>query len=71
MTADNKYSPCNFHNSTQIQTQISPKNKTCATFFIADLKYAWNLEHFEYKVEYLSLINSETIYSERAGYLNL
>ena len=45
--------------------------KTFSWFFIAVLKGAWNLEHFEYKVEYLSLIISEIIYSERAGYLNV
>ena len=30
-------------------------------FFIAFLKYAWNLEHFQKKDEYASLILSETI----------
>ena len=39
--------------------------------FIADVKCALNLEHFEYKVEYLSLIISEIIYSERGHYLNV
>ena len=40
-------------------------------FFFAVLKCAWHLENFEQKVEYLSLIISETIYSERADYINL
>ena len=31
------------------------------------MKCALNLENFEYKVEYISLNFSETIYSERAG----
>ena len=57
LTADNKYSRCNLHILRQIQTPLSLKKKTFSQFFIAVLKYAWNLEHFEYKVEYLSLIN--------------
>ena len=71
LTADNKYSRCNVHNMAQIQTPLSLKQNTFSGFFIAVLKYAWNLETFEYKVEYLSLIISEIIYSERAGYLNV
>ena len=71
LTADNKFSRCNLHILTQIQTPLSLKaNKFCG-FFIAVLKCAWNLEHFEYKVKYLSLIISEIIYSERAHYLNV
>ena len=54
-TADNKYSRCNLHILTQIQTRLSLKQKTFSRFFIAVLKCAWNLEHFEYKVECLSL----------------
>ena len=71
MTADNKYSRCNLYTLTQIQTPLSLNQKTFSGFFIAVLKYALNLEHFEYKVEYLSLIISEIIYSERADYLNV
>ena len=71
LTADNKYSRCNFHTLTIIQTPISLKQKTFYRFFIADVKCALNLENFEYKVEYLRLINSEIIYSERAGWLNV
>ena len=40
-------------------------------FFIAFLKYAWNLEHFQKKDEYPSLIISEIIDAERRGYLNV
>ena len=40
-------------------------------FFIAFLKYACNLEHFEKKDEYPSLIISEIIVCERGGYLNV
>ena len=71
LTADNKSSRCNLHTLTQIQTPLYLKQKTFSRFFIAVLKCAWNLEHFEYKVEYLSLIISEIIYSERAHYLNV
>ena len=38
--------------------------------FIAFLKCAWNLEHFQKKGEYSSLIVSEIIDAERRGYLN-
>ena len=47
------------------------KKKTFSWFFIAFLKYAWNLKHFENKDEYRSLIISEIINSERIGYLNV
>ena len=71
LTANNKYSRCNLHTLTQIQTPLSLKQKTFSRFFIADVKSALNLEIFEYKVEYLSLIISDIIYSERAAYLNV
>ena len=40
-------------------------------FFIAFLKCAWNLEHFEKKDEYPILIISEIMDCERGGYLNI
>ena len=40
-------------------------------FVIAFLKCAWNLEHFEKKDEYPSLIISEIMDCERSGYLNV
>ena len=40
-------------------------------FFIAFLKCAWNLEHFQKKDEYPSLIIPEIIYAEIRGYLNV
>ena len=55
----------------QFQTQLSPKQKIFSGFFIALLKCAWNLEHFQKKDEYPSLIISEIIYAERRGYLNV
>ena len=71
LTADNKYSRCNLDTLTQIQTPLYFKQKTFSEFFIAVLKFASNFEHFEYKVEYLSLFISEIIYSDRADYLNV
>ena len=71
LTADNKYSRSNLYTLTQIQTPLSLKQKIFFQFFMAVLKCPWNLEHFEYKVEYLSLIISEIVYSERAGWLNV
>ena len=47
------------------------KNKTFCQFFIAFLKYACNLEHFEKKDEYPSLIISKKMDCERGGYLNV
>ena len=55
----------------QFQTPISPKQKTFSEFFIAFLKCAWNLEHFQGKDEYPGLIISEIIDAERRGYLNV
>ena len=46
------------------------KNKTFC-FFIAFLKCACNLEHFEKKDEYPSLIISKIMDCERGGYLNV
>ena len=40
-------------------------------FFIAFLKWAWNLEHFEKKDEYPNLIISEMIDCERYFYLKV
>ena len=45
--------------------------KTFSEFFIALLKCAWKLEHFQKKDEYPSLIISEIIDAERRGYLNV
>ena len=35
------------------------------------MKCAWNLEHFQKKDEFFSLIFSEIIDAERSGYLNV
>ena len=55
----------------QFQTPLSHKQKTLSGSFIAFLKCAWNLEHFQKKDEYSSLIISEIIDAERRGYLNV
>ena len=55
----------------QFQTPLSQKQKTFSQFFIAFLKFALNLEHFQKKDEYPSLIISEIIDAEIRGYLNV
>ena len=55
----------------QFQTPFSSKQKTFSGFFIAFLKCAWNLEHFQKNDEFPSLIVSEIIDAERRGYLNV
>ena len=55
----------------QFQTPLSHKQKTFSGFFIAFVKCPWNLEHFQKKNEYPSLIISEIIDAERRGYLNV
>ena len=55
----------------QFQTPLSQKQKISCGFFIAFLKCAWNLEHFQKKDEYSSLIISEIIDAERRGFLNV
>ena len=47
------------------------KQKTLSEFFIAFPKCEWNLEHFQKKHEYHSLIISEVIDAEKRGYLNV
>ena len=51
----------------QFQTLLSQKQKTFSGFFIEFLKCAWNLEHFQKKYEYPSLIISEIIDAEKRG----
>ena len=55
----------------QLQTPLSEKQNTFSWFFIAFLKFAWNLEHFQKKNECPSLIISNIIDAEIRGYLNL
>ena len=68
LTADDKYSGTNMQNlQQQFQTPLSQKKKTFSIFFITFLKCTWNLEHFQKKDEYISLIISEIIDAERRG----
>ena len=72
LTADDKYSVSNMRNfPQQFQSPLYQKQKIFSGFFLAFLKYAWNLEHFQKKDEYSSLIISEIIDAERRGYLNV
>ena len=72
LTADDKYSGSNMQNfPQQFQTPLSKKQKALSWFFIEFLKCAWNLEHFQKKDEYPSVIISEIIDAERRGYLNV
>ena len=72
LTADDKYSGSNMQSlPQQFQTLLSQKKKDFFWFFIAFLKWAQNLEHFQKEDEYASLIISEIIDAERRGYLNV
>ena len=55
----------------QFEPPLSQKQKTFSNFFLAFLKCALNVEHFEEKDEYSSLVISKVIDSERGGYLNV
>ena len=55
----------------QFQTPLSHKQKNFSGYFIAFLKCALNLKHFQKKDEYPTLIISEIIDAERRGYLNV
>ena len=72
MTIDDKYSRRMMLNFTQqYEPPLFRKQKTFSGFFLAFLKCALNLEHFEKKDQYLSLVISRIIDSERGGYLNV
>ena len=72
MTTDDKYSRRIMLNFTQqIEALLSQKQKTFSRFFLAFLKCALNLEHFEKKDECPSLVISKVIDSEKGGYLNI
>ena len=72
LTADVKYSDSNMQNlQQQFQMPASQKQKIFSGILIAFVKCAWNLEHFQKKDEYSSLIFSEIIDAERRGYLNV
>ena len=72
MTPDDKYSSRNMLNFTQqLEAPLPQKQKTFSGLFLPFLKCALNLEHFEKKDEYPSLVISRIIDSERGGYLNV
>ena len=72
LTTDDKYSRRNMLNFTQqFEAPLSQKKETSSGFFIAFLKCALNLEHFEKKDEYPSVVISRNINSEIGGYLNV
>ena len=72
LTTDDKYSRRNMLNFTQqLEALLCQKQKTFYGLFLAFLKYALNLEHFEKKDEYPSLVISKVIDSERGGSLNV
>ena len=72
LTADDQFSGSNMQNlPQQFRTPLSQKQKTFSAFLIKFLKCAWNLEHFQKKDEYPTLIISEIIDAERRGYLNV
>ena len=52
----------------QLEAPLSQKQKTFSEYLLAFLKCALNLEHFEKKDEYSSLVISEVIDSKRGGY---
>ena len=66
------YSRCNVPNFTpEPEAPLSQKENTFSGFFLAFVKCALNLEHFEKKDEYPSLVISKMIVSEKSGYLNV
>ena len=72
MTTDDKYSRRNMLNFTQqLEAPLPQKQKTFSGLFLAFLQCALNLEHFEKKDEYSSLVISKVIDSERGSYLNV
>ena len=72
MTTDDKYYRRNMlHFTQQLEALLSQKQKTFSGLFLAFLKYALNLEDFDEKDDYPSLVISKVIDSERRGYLNV
>ena len=72
MTTDDKYSRRNMLNFTQqLEAPLPQKQKIFSGLFLAFLKCALNLKHFEKKEEHSSLVISKVIDSERGGYLNV
>ena len=72
MNVDDQYSRRNMLNfMQQFEPPLSQRQKTFSGWFLAFLKCPLNLEHFEKKDEYSSLVISKVIDSERGGYLKV
>ena len=72
LTSDDKYSRRYIQIFwQQLQKPLSQKGMPFFRFLIAFLICAWNLEHFEKKEEYPTLIITELIASERDVYLSV
>ena len=72
LTTEDKYSRRNMLKFTQqLEAPLSQKQKTFSEYLLAFLKCALNLEHFEKKDEFSSLVISKVIDSKRGGYLNV
>ena len=72
MTTDDKYSRRNMLNfRQQLEAPLTQKQKTSPGLFLAFLKSALNLEYFEKKDEYSSLVISKVIDSAGGSYLNV
>ena len=54
----------------QVQMPLSLKQKIFSGFFIAFLKFTWNVEQFQKKGEFSSLSISEINDSKRGRYLS-
>ena len=72
MNVDDQYSRRNMLNfMQQFEPPLSQRQKTFSGWFLAFLKCPLNLENFEKKDEYSSLVISKVIDSERGGYLKV
>ena len=72
LAADGKYSRRNMQNfQQQLQTALSQKQKIFSAIFIAFIKPTLNLERLIKKGESHSFSFSQSIDSERGGYLNV
>ena len=71
LTPDDKYSRRYIQTFwQQVEVPLSQKGESFFRFFIAFLKFEWNLDYSEKKEEYPRLIFTEIIASERDLYLS-
>ena len=72
LTPNDKYSRRNMQIfRQQLQTPLSIKEKTFCPFLIVFLNCGWNLQRSENQEEYLSLMITEIIASEKDVYLSV